>query len=213
MEKICYIIGASKTDKIYISPDYDSFIIAADGGLESLKKQGIAPDLILGDFDSLGYVPEGANVLKFKSEKDCTDTFIAMEEGLKRGFNTFIFYGCLGGRIDHTIANIQMLSYLAEHNARGFLVGDASATVIKNTSLTFLPDNRGIISVFSVNGKSAKGVTIKGLKYEIENDVLLSDFSLGVSNEFTDSPAEITVTDGCLLIIWSISAENIIKAL
>lgn len=213
MEKICYIIGASKTDKIYISPDFDSFIIAADGGLKALKSQGIAPDLVLGDFDSLGYIPKGTNVLKFKSEKDYTDTFIAMEEGIKQGCKTFILYGCLGGRLDHTIANIQMLSYLAEHNARGFLIGDTSATVIKNTSLAFSPDNKGIISVFSINGKAAKGVTINGLKYEIKNTELSSEFPLGVSNEFTGKPAEITVTDGCLLIIWSAAAENIIHNL
>lgn len=211
MKKICYIIGSGEAGKIYISPYFDNFIIAADGGLRHLDKNGITPDLILGDFDSLGYVPSSKNVIKYKSEKDYTDTFLAIKEGIKAGCSDFILYGCLGGRLDHTIANIQALSFLAEEGRQGYLTGiNTAATVIKNSSVYFGSNNLGTISVFCIGGKLAKGVNIKGLKYGLTNASLKSDMAIGISNEFTGDEAEISVSDGKLLIIWNSSAENII---
>ncbi len=210
IKPICYIIGASYADNIYIDKNKEHFIIAADGGLEALKKQGIEADLIVGDFDSLGYRPEGENVIYHKPEKDDTDTMLAINEGLERGFDIFVLYGCLGGRVDHTIGNIRVLGYLAEKGAKGYIISEKQViTVISNGSISFMPYEKGYISVFSLNG-DAEGVSEKGLKYTLDDATVKYNTTLGISNEFTGIKAYISVKKGMLLIMWSGSAENII---
>ncbi len=211
IKPICYVIGASDTDEIYIDKNKECFIIAADGGLKTLNKQGITPDIIVGDFDSLGYKPEGKNVIYHKPEKDDTDTMLAVNEGLERGFDTFILYGCMGGRFDHTFGNIQVLGYIAEKGAHGFIIsGRQIITVIKNSSISLMPYEEGYISVISLMG-TAYGVTEKGLKYSLDNAKLEPFTTLGKSNEFTGKTATISVEDGVLAIMWNSSAENMIN--
>ncbi len=202
MDTICYIFGASSAEDIFIDKSSPSFIIAADGGLKALNKHGIAPDLIVGDFDSLGYIPTGNNIIFHKPEKDDTDTMLAIKEGLNRGFKKFVLYGCLGGRLDHTIANLSALSYIAKNGGCGFIVGDGNIiTAINNGSITLSKDLEGYVSVFCF-GKDAEGISIKNLKYELENATLTADFPLGVSNEFIGKEATVSVKNGTLLIMW-----------
>ena len=176
-------------------------IIAADGGLLHTEKLGLMPHTILGDFDSLGYVPAGAD--RFPVEKDDTDAMLAVRQGLKRGFDRFVLYGTLDGpRLDHTVANFQTLMFLASHGATGYLVGkDQIATVVRSGSLTFPAGSEGILSVFCL-GEPARGVTLEGLYYPLRNGTLTPDFPLGVSNHFTGSPATIQVEEGSLLVIY-----------
>ncbi len=199
MAKTCYIIGAGDVSALPIPQD--AFVICADGGLSSARRFGVTPDLIVGDFDSLGSVPRGSNVVKHPVEKDETDSFLALRLGLERGCDSFVFFGCLGGRLDHTLANIQHLQYLAERGARGVLVGEhETLTVIKNGSLRFPADQTGGISVFSLSN-SSEGVIIKGLHYEAENVTLTNSFPLGVSNRFESREAEVSVKNGVLLVV------------
>lgn len=179
----------------------DDFLLAADGGLEHLNKLGLTPDGILGDFDSLGYVPENARV--FPVEKDDTDAMLAVRQGLSMGYQRFLLYGSLDGpRLDHTVANFQTLQFLADHGAQGYLVGNTYVvTVVKNGKITFPAEATGILSVFCM-GADAKGVAIQGLQYEVENVTLSAGFPLGVSNHFIEKTAEISVTDGSLLILY-----------
>ena len=201
----CIIFGAAAFDALILPIDQDDLVIAADGGLTHLSKIGISPDVILGDFDSLGYIPEGAQV--FPVEKDDTDVMLAVRHGLKAGFREFLIYGGMDGkRSDHTMANFQTLAFLRRNNARGYLIGqEQSATVISEESAVFPSGAMGILSVFCL-GRNASGVTIRGLKYSLENGTLTTDFPLGVSNHFTDSKAEITVKDGNLLLLWDTRA-------
>ena len=177
------------------------FLLAADGGLRHLEKLNIAPHGILGDFDSLGFVPEGAQV--FPVEKDDTDSMLAVRKGLELGYKEFLLYGSLDGpRLDHTVANFQTLQYLADHGATGYLVGlQYIVTVIKNETIRFSKDAEGIISVFCL-GPDAKGVTETGLQYTLDIATLTSGFPLGVSNHFIGEASEITVKDGSLLVMW-----------
>ena len=160
----CVIFCAAEFDALAQPLEKEDFIIAADGGVRHLQTLGISADVILGDFDSLGYIPEGANV--FPVEKDDTDAMLAIRHGLKLGFREFIIYGGMGGsRPDHTMANLQSLQYLAERGARGYLVDkDYLVTVTKEETVVFLPSAEGILSVFSA-GSDAVGVTLEGLKY------------------------------------------------
>ncbi len=177
-------------------------LLAADGGLAHLQTLGLQPDGILGDFDSLGYVPQSAKV--FPVEKDDTDAMLAVRHGLRLGYRRFLLYGSLDGpRLDHTVANLQTLQFLADHGAEGFLIGvDTIATVVKNGQIEFLPESEGIVSVFCM-GSDAAGVTLSGLKYPLENATLTSGFPLGVSNHFTGNAATISVKDGSLLVLWN----------
>ena len=179
----------------------EGIAIAADGGLTHMEQLGLPPDVVLGDFDSLGYVPQKANV--FPVEKDDTDAMLAVRKGLELGCSRFILYGALEGpRLDHTVANFQTLQFLADRGTQGFLVGkDTVVTVIRNGSISFPALSEGVVSVFCM-GSDAHGVTIRGLQYPLENGTLTAGFPLGVSNHFVSKDAEISVEDGSLLILY-----------
>ena len=202
MNKICVIVGAGECGEIMIENRNNTFFIAADAGYETLKRQNISPDITIGDFDSLGKAPETDDLILLPVEKDDTDMAAAVKEGMKRGCKTFYLYGGCGGREDHTFANYQLLLYIAEEGGCGFLIGETNvSTVIKNSSFSFNEEKRGVVSVFAVGGKAA-GVSIKGLKYKLENAVLEPSFPLGVSNKFIGERSEISVKSGALLIMF-----------
>ena len=201
----CVIFCAAEFDRLAEPLGTEDFVIAADGGLVHTEKLGITPDVIIGDFDSLGFTPEGANV--FPVEKDDTDAMLAVRRGLALGYRDFILYGSLDGpRLDHTVANFQTLQFLADHGARGILVGrDTLVTGVKNGSIRFSAGKDGTISVFCM-GPDARGVTERGLYYTLDNGSLTAGFPLGASNHFTGEAARISVRDGSLLVIWDRSA-------
>ena len=197
----CIIFCAGEFDVLAEPVEPGDYIVAADGGLAHLQKLGMPPDEVLGDFDSLGYTPENATV--FPVEKDDPDSMLAVRRGLELGYRRFLLYGSLDGpRLDHTVANFQTLQFLADHGAKGFLIGNRYiATVVKNGTLRFSEKATGILSVFCM-GAPATGVTISGLYYPLENGTLHSGLPLGVSNHFTGKPASITVQDGSLLVLY-----------
>ena len=197
----CIIFCAAGFDGLVQPITTEDFVIAADGGLTHTQRLGITPNEILGDFDSLGFAPEGANV--FPVEKDDTDAMLAVRRGLSLGYRDFILYGSLDGpRLDHTVANFQTLQYLADNQASGYLVGSTClVTVVKEGSLFFPAGMEGTISVFCM-GKDAEGVTLEGLYYPLEKGSLTAGFPLGVSNHFTGAQATVTVEKGSLLVLW-----------
>ena len=203
MSKRCYIAGAGEFNENEL-PDQNDYIIAADNGYTALLSHGITPDLVVGDFDSLGRVPDHPNVLHSPAEKDDTDMMLAVKQGLELGFKTIIINGGLGGRLDQTLANIQILAYIAEKKARGLLIGETTCvTAVRNNKIIFsattTPGNT--ISVFSA-GDRAEGVALKGLKYPLEDATLTCVYPIGVSNEFTSSTATVSVENGTMIIIW-----------
>ena len=213
MEPICYIAGALEPGTLAFSSRRPALVIAADRGMDHLAAQGIVPDLVVGDFDSLGRVPEGSNVVRHPVEKDDTDMLLAIREGLARGCRQFVLYGGLGGRLDHTVANLQALAFLARHGASGFLLGDGlAATVVRSGSLAFGPEHTGAVSVFC-NGPDARGVDLEGLYYPLRDAVLTSGFPLGVSNRFTGVPSRVSVREGELLVIWEESPAALVERL
>jgi thiamine pyrophosphokinase len=197
----CIIFCAGGFDTLAEPIRDGDYVIAADGGLEHLKKIHRKPQAILGDFDSLGYVPEGAQV--FPVEKDDTDSMLAVRRGLDLGYRQFVLYGALDGkRIDHTVANFQTLQFLADHGAQGYLVGcEQIATVVKNGGICLPGAAEGLISVFCM-GPDAEGVTIEELQYSLTDGTLSAGFPLGVSNHFIGKDPKISVKNGSLLIIY-----------
>ena len=203
MSAVCWIVGAGDFWPPAFTPRPGDFVIAADGGLAQLQRIGAEADLVLGDFDSLGHVPKGENVLIYPPEKDDTDMMLAVKEGLHRSCARFALLGGLGGRLGHTLANVQALMYLAKHGARGLLIGEReTVTAVTDGEICFSSAHAGYISVFCLDAP-AKGVTLRGLKYPLEDAVLTSSVALGVSNEFTGAEAVVSVSSGTLVIVWS----------
>lgn len=207
--KTCYIISAGDAEKIEIARSDNDFIIACDGGLEHCKRNNITPDLVIGDFDSLGYIPADKNTLVLPVEKDDTDTAFAVKYAMEKGYNRIVIFGGAGGkRADHTFANIAVLAYVAENGGNACLDCDGyTITAIKNAKITFRAGMSGGVSVFSFNEK-AFGVYEKGLKYSLYNDTLENKNPMGVSNSFTGQESVVAVKDGTLIIYFDGKFSN-----
>lgn len=208
MRKLCYIMGAGEPPRNPPQPQEGDLLIAADGGYAYLEKQSLNPDLVIGDFDSLGTAPAHPGLVRLNPVKDETDTLAAIRMGQARGYERFVIYGGTGGRTAHTMANVQNLVMLAKGGGRGWLVGrDEVFTVVSGGSVRFAAGSQGFVSVFSMSGEST-GVCETGLKYRLENYTMTNDYPIGVSNEFTGEEAEISVKEGVLLIIYTLEARE-----
>ncbi len=212
---VCHIIGGGESFGPGFVKGPDDFVICADKGYTKLAEHSgardaepiAAPDLLIGDFDSLEDVPDDIPVIRLNKEKDDTDTFAAVQEGVSRGYTRFHFHCCTGGRIDHTLANIQLLAWLAKHKMQGCLYDGCNAlTAVKDGAVLFAPCDSGYVSVFSLSNKS-KGVNLRGLKYPLVEYTLKSTLPLGVSNEFTGKESSVSVKRGTLLIVYPNTAS------
>lgn len=211
--KSCIIIGAGEFTPMDIPVEKGDFVIAADGGYLYCRKLQIEPDYIVGDMDSL---PEEAvkEIKDFRERypervellprmKDDTDTMSAIRIGLARGFRRFRLYAMMGGRLEHTIANIQCLLFLKNRGADGCLLEKGRTVMIaKQETIRFPKEKEGFFSMFALQQR-AVGVTIRGMKYPLENAVITDEFPIGISNEFIGEAAEVTVSQGTLLLILS----------
>lgn len=209
----CIIIGAGDFENIQIPVEKDDYVIAADGGYQYCKQMQIEPDLILGDMDSVAKEvreeifafgkkhPDKVKILP--SMKDDTDMLSAVRTGLEKGYWNFVLYGAMGGRLEHTIANIQCLIYLKNHGAHGYMVEkERTVMVAKEETIHFKSEKEGFFSMFALQQR-AEGVTIRGMKYPLEDAVITDEFPIGISNEFIGEASEITVKKGTLLLILS----------
>ena len=208
-EPVCYIFGAGSFYGIMRRPKEKDLVIAADGGLRVLEELEIRPDIVLGDFDS-GDAEEaralaaasGAELVRLNVIKNVSDSAAAMDLGRERGFCLFHFYGCTGGRLDHTLANIQDIAELSREDIRAVMFDEGSAvTALSDGSMSFPPEMKGFISVFSHTGKS-DGVFEEGLKYRLSDAELRNGFPLGLSNEFTGEGSRISIRKGTLIIYF-----------
>lgn len=200
---ICYIVGAGDFSSLF-TPKESDLVIAADGGYDHLVKAGIRCDVLLGDLDSIKKAPSDVRTVKFPVRKDETDMYLAYREGAKRGYSIFHLYGGTGGREDHTFANYCLLLAVKEEKNTAFLISDKSrASIIKNESVTIFGEKGKHFSLFPF-GSDCEGVTVKGAEYECEKISLKTIFPLAVSNIFKDSPVNIEVEDGALLLIEEI---------
>ena len=208
----CYIFGAATISiPLKFTPSECDFVIAADAGYKFLLSQNIKPNLLVGDLDSLGYVPDNIELVRFPSVKDDTDMMLAINEGIKRGYKEFIIYGGMGGKLEFTLANLQILYNIVNQGCKCYFVdNNRLVTAVKNSKLEFDENFRGRISVFA-GATEACGVTINGLKYTLNDGILKCDNPLGVSNEFIGECGYISVADGILYIIYD-SCNNFFKS-
>lgn len=203
----CYIFGSLNVDKFTNQIDETDFIIAADKGILNTQRFNLTPNLIVGDFDSLEYIPEGKNVIQHPVMKDDTDLILAVKLGFEQGYKNFKIYGCLGGdRLDHTIASIQTAAFIKENGGNAvFYDGSTCLSIHKNETITFPCTNKGVISIFSYTEKAV--VSEKNLLYELDQYEITQNHPIGVSNEFIGKEAEITIHSGSVLIICKYKKE------
>ena len=192
-----HIICAGEKSRAF-APESGDLVIAADGGFKYAREWNIEPDIVIGDFDSLGYRPNGKEVIVLPVEKDDTDTLDAVKIAVGRGYNNFFLHCAAGGECDHTIANIAVLTMLAKKSKCAYMYdGDRIVTVICNETLIFSPECKGKLSVFSCGDET--NVKINGLKYEYKGK-LTNDFPLGCGNSFIGRSGRIYADKSAMIV-------------
>ncbi|MDR1495770.1 MAG: thiamine diphosphokinase [Clostridiales Family XIII bacterium] len=192
------------------------YVVCADGGLRYALDAGIRPDVVIGDFDSADEddvariaVSADAEIIRLNTEKDDTDLLAAVKYGISKALSDFLVVGGLSGRFDHSMGNVQALSFLLDMRCSGWIRDGANRCVMIGSSrdgagrIELEPDDTSYFSVFSYTERS-QGVTIRNAKYETCGELFTHSYPRGVSNEFIEGKlAEIEVVDGRLLIALS----------
>lgn len=191
-------------------------IIAADKGLELFMHTGIHPDIAVGDFDSLSDVGRGylqvcevsgerTRVIRLKPEKDDSDTQSALCTAVREGAKEILIFGATGSRLDHVLANLELLSW-ADEQGVSVALADANnwITLIGQDTVLRRDQQFGnYVSFFPVGG-DVPGLTLEGFKYPLNRHYLkVSDCGLTVSNEIAEPEARVTYESGRLLMIMS----------
>ena len=190
--------------------EYDC-MIAADSGMDFLHRNEIVPDIIAGDFDSadtdsVAYF-QGLNnvhIIKLNPVKDDTDTEFVIREAIRRGATEITVLGATGTRLDHVLANVNLLGIGLEEDVLIELVDEHNRIRMIDSCVEIKKEEQfgSFLSVLPVKG-DAKGVTLEGMKYPLQNADIACFSSLGVSNEITDEVAKVSVEQGVLLVIES----------
>ena len=202
--KRCVIVGGADIGNYeYVRSllSGEDFFVFCDSGLKHMDRLGVRPSLIVGDFDSHENPHLEAETIVLPREKDDTDTVYGVKEALKRGFDTFLLVGVVGGRLDHTLGNVSILLYLDAIGKKGIIVDDYSEMEIVSSSPVSVSDRYAYFSLLNVSGR-AKGVTIQNAKYPLDNAEITCEYQYGISNEVLPGrTALVSVRDGRLLLI------------
>ena len=182
----------------------DDYMIYCDCGLRHMDGLGAEPDLIVGDFDSYSNPEFDTETIVLPCEKDDTDTVFAVKEALRRGFEDFLLIGVVGERLDHTLGNVSILLMLDSEGKKGTIIDDYSEIEIVSDRCEkpcIIDDSYVYFSLINISG-TARGVTIRGAKYPLENAEITCEYQYGVSNEVLPGcTAEVSVGEGRLLLV------------
>ena len=205
----CYIFGAGEPSLPTVLPPRDGvLVIAADGGYRVAVRAFGAPDLLVGDLDSIEKIPEDVPTLRYPREKDETDLALAARLAVGRGCRRLRIFSALGGRLDHTVANLQLLAGLADDGIEATLHGaDGTVALVLSAGKEALFSSAfsGTLSVFAFGGL-ARDVTLSGLRYPLTGATLDPTVPLGVSNELLGEEASVSLGEGRLLLLYKSEA-------
>lgn len=203
MAGTCLIVSGGAFSPLPPSLPRPDRVIACDRGWQHAARLGLTPELVVGDFDSAPEPPEGVPVLRVPARKDDTDTMLAARMALDWGCREVWICCALGGRLDHTLANIQTAAFLAVRGVRGRVLGeDTELLAFAGGSERFPRRDGWSLSVFALSDR-CEGVTVRGTKYVCDGAELSNAFPLGVSNVWTAEAAEVSVSRGVLLVVQS----------
>lgn len=181
------------------------YIICADGGADIACEYGIMPDCVIGDFDSTSMDDRfDCLYITYPAEKDLTDSEACLLHAVEKEYDDITIFGGIGGRLDHTLGNISLLSeFYSNDRSIKFADSSNSISLLRNGSVEILPSAYyKYFSIVSLDDH-ADGVSIAGAKYPLDSIRLERASTLGISNEIADDMAVVTVRDGALLIIRS----------
>ena len=204
MRAFIYTGGSIDTSNITEHPKSDDICIAADSGYKNALILGDKVSVLVGDFDSYtDELPKDAEIVKVPAEKDFTDTQLAVKEALSRGADEIIIRGGLGGRLDHTLSNLDILPELWRMRVHAVITdGISRVRYLDSTSTLIARSGYKYVSIIAISEK-LKGVSIEGCKYPLDNATLLRSNQYAVSNEITGNCALISVRKGACYIIES----------
>ena len=203
-----YTGGTVFDEYVIEKPEKGDLIIAADAGYLTAKEMRITPDILLGDFDTLGEenVPDGIECLRVPAEKNETDTQLAVQTAIERGAGEIVIIGGLSGRIDHTLSTLAILEDLWERKeGRIYAIltdGKNRVRFIRNSG-TILPRSQYRYFSLIAADDIVKGVTLEGCKYSLKNGRISRRYQWAVSNEIDGNCALIEIRRGGAWIIES----------
>ena len=205
MRAFIYTGGVIHPDNITEHPKTEDLCIAADSGYHNAQKLGERVDILIGDFDSIGRVPDEGirDIRQVPAEKDLTDTQLALEIAVDEGADEIIFIGGLSGRLDHTLSNLGVLEDMYHRNLHGYMTdGQNRVHYLKNSSTLIARSAYKYISILCAD-ETVKGVSMEGGKYPLKNQTLKRRVQYAVSNEITGNVVLISVKKGGIFIIES----------
>lgn len=197
------ITGGSMTDYGYMKSMIRSgdTIICADSGYDHAVNMGVIPRVVVGDLDSISGIPEGVEIVRFSPEKDYTDTEIAIQWARERGISEFLMLGATGNRLDHTLANMMLLTGMPTRGEKGVIIDEHNRIYYTEDEIIVDEPVGTILSVIPVT--PCEGVSNSGLKYPLDGAVLSPDTALGISNVVVSSPARVSVQRGGMFVVIS----------
>lgn len=194
-------------EQVVKGKDYD-LILCADGGMNNCLKLGLIPNIVIGDFDSihndsLDYIhSHDIEMIRYPKEKDKTDTELVLDYLIERNYKHITLIGCIGDRVDHSLANISLLKKLLDNGVLAYIVDEKNIITLINSEVT-LENHKGKTVSLLPYSNCVKGVTTFDLYYPLKDHTLYRESSYGISNIILSDLAKVKVSHGDLLIIIS----------
>ncbi|MGP8153126.1 MAG: thiamine diphosphokinase [Smithella sp.] len=209
-QKIIIVSGGGLDDPVFfhkkIKEMEDVMIICCDGGARHFRNSAIKPDVIIGDMDSIDtdqladYSAQNIKIIKHPPNKDFSDTELALDYALNLKPQEIFIWCALGGRIDHTLANVFLLCRGQEKGIRIFMVDEYCEAFVLDKKASFMNEKGKTVSLLALTHE-VKGITLAGFLYPLKNSTLKMGESRGLSNVINDARAVISAANGKLLVV------------
>jgi thiamine pyrophosphokinase len=209
-QKIIIVSGGRLVDPVFFHKKFaqagNLLVICCDGGARNFQYLGIKPDVIIGDMDSIdpallaSYSAQGIKILKCSANKDFTDTELALDYALNLNPEEIFIWGALGGRVDHTLANVFLLCKGQEKGINTYLVDEYGEAFVLDKKAVFINETGKTVSLLALSPR-VTGITLTGFLYPLEKGTLKMGETRGISNIINEDRAGISVRSGKLLVI------------
>ena len=184
----------------------DDYFIAVDGGLRHLRNLYKTPGLLIGDLDSAttaeveGAIAQGIEVRRYKPDKDETDLELALLAAIAKGFDEILIIAALGGRLDQTLGNLNLLTQPLLTGVKVTIEDGAEEIFIIRDSAEISGQLGAVVSLIAMKGEVI-GVETRDLKYPLRHETLYQEKSRGISNVMLGDQAGVSIESGLLLCV------------
>ena len=190
-------------EQSWLKKEEGDLVLCADGGYEAAVRYGIEPDLVIGDFDSMADADAApaCDVIRLPVHKDDTDMLVCIRKGRARGYRRFLMAGCIGGRLCHTIANLQCLYDCALRGEEAWMCDGQNRVTVLTPGEHVIPRMEGRHLSLLAYTPEVKNVTLRGTVWELEGAALDNRYPIGVSNEFAADAATLSFGEGAVILV------------